>query len=151
MSALSFAVPAVAALSLFATVGVASAQQQQPAPGVAQEVLARGRADQADQVGGPADVYIGSIQLLPGVSYTGWHTHPGPTWVVVTVGELTVYGPDNCPSVYAAGSAYLAQPDTTYDLRNASSNPIVLFFSGVVPAGQAPTAPATAPTAACSG
>ena len=135
-----------------ATVVPVAAQQptpQPPIPPVAQELLARGHTDQADEVGGPADVYIGSIQLLPGASYAGWHTHPGPVWVVVNTGELTVYGPDNCPTVYAAGSAYLAQPDTIYDLRNEGSDPTLLFFSGVIPAGQPPTAPASAPTTTC--
>ena len=141
-------VPALAALVLAASVSTVSGQQ--PTPGVAQEVLARGHADQADVVDGAADVYIGSVQLLPGASYAGWHTHPGPVWVVVSTGELAVYGPDTCKTVYAAGSAYLAEPDTTYDLRNESTAPTVLFFSGVIPAGQPPTVPATAPATTCS-
>src|SRR5437660_4146937 len=86
----SIAGPIAAVLALVVTTSIASAQQT---PGVAQEVLASGRADQAAAVGGPADVYIGSIQLVPGVSYAGWHSHPGPVWVVVSVGELAVYGP----------------------------------------------------------
>ena len=142
------AVPALAAVVLAASVSTVSGQQ--PTPGVAQEVLARGHADQADVVDGPADVYIGSIQLLPGASYAGWHTHPGPVWVVVTTGELAVYGPDTCKTVYAAGAAYLAEPATTYDLRNESTEPTVLFFSGVIPAGQPPTAQAAAPATSCS-
>jgi hypothetical protein len=141
-------VPALAAL-LLAT-SVSTVWGQQATPGVAQEVLARGHADQADVVDGPADVYIGSVQLLPGTSYAGWHSHPGPVWVVVSTGELAVYGPDTCKTVYAAGSAYLAEPDTTYDLRNESTAPTVLFFSGVIPAGQPPTVPATAPATTCS-
>jgi hypothetical protein len=144
-----FIASAIVALALLASGGTAAAQQ--PTPGVAQEVLARGRADQADAVNGPADVYIGSIQLLPGVSYVGWHTHPGPVWVVVSVGELAVYGPDGCRTAYAAGSAYLAEPATTYDLRNEGTEPAVLFFSGVIPAGQPATVQAKAPVATCGG
>jgi hypothetical protein len=142
-------VPALAALLLAASVGTAAGQQQST-PGVAQEVLARGHTDQADVVDGPADVYIGSVQLLPGASYAGWHTHPGPVWVVVSTGELAVYGPDTCRTVYAAGSAYLAEPATAYDLRNESSAPTLLFFSGVIPAGQPPTVQAAAPATTSS-
>src|SRR5712691_3429741 len=105
----SIAGPIAVVVALVVTTATASAQQT---PGVAQEVLARGRADQADAVDGPADVYIGSIQLLPGISYAGWHSHPGPVWVVVSVGNLAVYGPDNCRTAYTAGSAYLAEPST---------------------------------------
>ncbi len=144
----SIAGPIAAVFALVVTTTTVSAQQT---PGVAQEVLARGRADQAAAVDGPADVYIGSIQLLPGVSYAGWHSHPGPVWVVVTVGDLAVYGPDNCRTAYTAGSAYLAETATPYDLRNEGTEPTVLFFSGVIPAGQPPTIQAAAPTAVCGG
>jgi hypothetical protein len=144
-----FIASALVALAVLASADTAAAQQ--PTPGVAQEVLARGRADEADAVNGPADVYIGSIQLLPGVSYAGWHSHPGPVWVVVTLGELAVYGPDNCRTAYAAGSAYLAQPAAAYDLRNEGSEPVVLFFSGVIPAGQPATVQAAAPATTCAG
>src|SRR5919204_2119877 len=128
-----FATAAFIVLALAGSVGTTWAQQT--TPGVAQEVLGRGRAEQAEAVGGPADVYVGSIQLLPGASYAGWHTHPGPVWVIVSVGKLAVYGPDSCRTAYPAGSAYLAQPDTAYDLRNEGVSPTVLFFSGVIPAG----------------
>jgi hypothetical protein len=144
----SIAGPIAAVLALVVTTAMASAQQT---PGVAQEVIARGRADQAAAGDGPADVYIGSIQLLPGVSYAGWHSHPGPVWVVVSVGELAVYGPDNCRTAYTPGSAYLAEAATSYDLRNEGTEPTVLFFSGVIPAGQPPTVRATAPAATCGG
>jgi quercetin dioxygenase-like cupin family protein len=136
---------ALAALALIGS-AVAVSAQQQPS-GVAQEVLARGRAADAEAVNGPADVYIGSIQLLPGATYAGWHTHPGPVWVVVTAGDLAVYGPDGCRTTQPTGSAYLAEPDTAYDLRNEGTQPTVLFFSGVIPAGQPPTIQAAAPAA----
>jgi hypothetical protein len=71
--------------------------------------------------------------------------------VVVNAGELAVYGPDGCRTVQPAGTAYLAEADTAYDLRNESSQPTVLLFSGVIPAGQPPTVQAPAPSATCGG
>jgi hypothetical protein len=139
---------ALAALFLVASVSTASGQQA--TPGWPRRSSPGGHTDQADAVDGSANVYIGSIQLLPGASYAGWHTHPGPVRVVVSTGELAVSGPDSCKSVYAAGSAYLAEPATTYDLRNESTAPTALFFSSVIPAGQPPTVQAAAPTTPCS-
>jgi quercetin dioxygenase-like cupin family protein len=95
-------------------------------------------------------VYIGTIDVGPGASYAGWHTHPGPVWVVIVSGQLALYGPDACKTVYDEGSAYLAEPNTTYDLENESDAPLQLQFAGVIPKGQRPTVPAHAPTAPCA-
>jgi Cupin domain len=118
-------------------------------PGVSQEVIARGRLAYSDAVGGPADVYVGTIRIDPGSTYGGWHTHPGVVWVVVSSGDLAVYGPDGCRSAYTAGSAYVAEADTLYDLRNESGAPVELAFAGVIRAGQPATVFAEAPAAKC--
>ena len=78
-------------------------------------------------------VYIGTVEMAPGSSFARWHTHPGPVWVVIASGELTLYGPDGCATTYAEGSAYLAQPDTIYDLRNETDQPLGFQFAGVIP------------------
>jgi quercetin dioxygenase-like cupin family protein len=134
----------IAAVALFgATAGGAFAQAD-----VSTDVVARGNLDVGD---GPQTVYIGSIQMAPGSSYAGWHMHPGPVWVVVSSGELALYGPDACRTTYAAGAAYLAEPQTVYDLRNETDQPLELHFAGVIPAGQPPTLPAAAPSTTCPG
>jgi quercetin dioxygenase-like cupin family protein len=54
---------------------------------------------------GLSDLYVQSNVWAPGGS-TGWHTHPGPSLVVVTSGTLTVYDGDDpscVPHVYSAG------------------------------------------------
>jgi quercetin dioxygenase-like cupin family protein len=136
----------IAALVLFgATASSAFAQD------VTTDVVARGNMDHSDVVDGPATVYIGTIEMAPGSTYAGWHTHPGPVWVVVTSGELALYGPDTCRTAYPAGTAYLAEPQTLYDLRNETDQPLELHFAGVIPAGQAPTVPAAQPSATCGG
>jgi len=136
----------LAALALALSANIVSAQF----PGVAQDLLARGRMDYAQPVDGPADVYIGSIRMEPGGRYGGWHTHPGPVLVIVTAGELAVYGPDNCRTVYTAGSAYIAEPDTLYDLRNETAEFVDLYFAGIVRAGEPATVLAGAPAVDCA-
>jgi quercetin dioxygenase-like cupin family protein len=56
---------------------------------------------------GASDLYVQQNTWEPGGS-TGWHTHPGPSFVTVTEGSVTVYEGDdaNCtPHVYTAGTA----------------------------------------------
>jgi quercetin dioxygenase-like cupin family protein len=139
----------IASLALFGA--TASGALSRTQADVSTDVVARGNLDHADAVDGPATVYIGSIQMAPGSSYAGWHMHPGPVWVVVSSGELALYGPDACRTTYAAGAAYLAEPQTVYDLRNETDQPLELHFAGVIPAGQPPTMPAAAPGATCRG
>ena len=53
---------------------------------------------------GLSDVYVQSNTWQPGGS-TGWHTHPGPSLVIVTAGTVTAYDGDDpscTPHVYSA-------------------------------------------------
>src|SRR5215469_5106481 len=61
------------------------------------------------QTQGPSDLFIQDNTWQPGGS-TGWHTHPGPSFVIVTEGTVTVYDGDdpNCtPHVYTAGTGFI--------------------------------------------
>jgi len=144
VSARTLAVVA-ALMALVLAGGVVQAQFE----GVYQDVIGRGQLEYSEAVGGPADVYVGWIRMDPGSTYGGWHTHPGPVWVVVTIGELALYGPDACRTLYSAGTAYVAHPDTLYDLRNEGTQPLELAFAGVFRAGQPATTAAEAPEARC--
>ena len=57
------------------------------------------------------DTAYQQLTIPPG-GYTGWHTHPGPTFVAVAQGEGTLYhGMSGCPSVkYGAGRASCSPP-----------------------------------------
>jgi hypothetical protein len=59
------------------------------------------------QTQGDSDLYVQQNTWQPHGS-TGWHTHPGPSFVIVTQGSVTVYeGEDaSCtPHVYTANTA----------------------------------------------
>lgn len=52
---------------------------------------------------------VRSFQYAPG-AYTGWHTHPGPVFIMVLEGTVTFYGsddPDCKPVVVRAGETFL--------------------------------------------
>jgi quercetin dioxygenase-like cupin family protein len=138
-----------AALALLAVVALTTETARAQFEGVTQDLIGRGQLDYSEVVGGPAEIYVGWIHMDPGSSYGGWHVHPGPVWVIVTGGSLTVYGPNGCPTVYPAGAAYVARPDTLYDLRNEASEPVDLAFAGIFRAGEPPAQAGQAPPGGC--
>jgi quercetin dioxygenase-like cupin family protein len=57
----------------------------------------------------PTDTVVTTTTIGPGGS-TGWHSHPGPAFIVVTQGTLTVYDGDDpacAPHTYTQGSGFL--------------------------------------------
>ena len=56
--------------------------------------------------------HIQQLTIPPG-GFTGWHTHPGPTFVAVAQGQGTLYhAMAGCPSVkYGAGAGFHAAAD----------------------------------------
>ena len=54
---------------------------------------------------GPSDLYVQSNVWKPGGT-TGWHTHPGPSLIIVTAGTITAYEGDDpscTPHVFTVG------------------------------------------------
>jgi quercetin dioxygenase-like cupin family protein len=52
---------------------------------------------------GDSDLYVVRNAIAAG-GQSGWHTHPGPSLITVTLGEITVYEDPLCTSkVYRAG------------------------------------------------
>jgi quercetin dioxygenase-like cupin family protein len=117
-------------------------------PGVNIEPIGQGEAAFADAVGGPTDVALARVTLAPG-STSGWHSHPGPGWVVVTAGEVTVYYADRCQEVYSAGSAFGEDPWVIHEARNETGAPVELLISFTVPAGVPVLTPEAGSSAGC--
>jgi hypothetical protein len=95
---------AMTLLALAVSVGVTMAS---PASGVTPTVLARGTYDAFKvksspsspvdfkaKAKSPIDVVVRRHDYAVG-STTGWHTHPGPVFITVTVGQLTYYERDD--------------------------------------------------------
>jgi quercetin dioxygenase-like cupin family protein len=132
----------VLALTLAFTVA-----QAQP-PGVTNQPLGFGQAPYAAAVDGPADIAFARVSLEPGRA-SGWHSHPGPGWVVVTVGTLSLYRVDGCQTVYPAGTAFLEEPGDVHDARNETAEPVEFLISFTVPAGAAVLNPESGNPATC--
>ena len=57
--------------------------------------------------------------ITPG-GQSGWHTHPGPSLIIVTVGEITAYAGDDptcTPKRYKAGEGFVDPGDGHVHLR----------------------------------
>jgi mannose-6-phosphate isomerase-like protein (cupin superfamily) len=84
------------------------------------------------------DTAYQQLTIPPG-GYTGWHTHPGPTFVAVAQGEGTLYhGMSGCPSFkYAVGAGFMQPPTEVHNMRNEGSEPLVLWAFYALPPGTA--------------
>lgn len=90
---------------------------------------------------GPCDIAFQQLTISPG-GHTGWHTHPGPTFVAVAQGEGTLYhGIDACPShKYGPNSGFFQPTTEVHNLRNEGSTPLTVYGFFVLPAGTPNTA-----------
>ena len=75
---------------------------------------------------GRSDVYVTRNAIAVG-GHSGWHTHPGPSLIIVTVGSVTAYEGDDptCTgTVYEAGQGFVDPGDGhVHLLRNESGAP----------------------------
>jgi quercetin dioxygenase-like cupin family protein len=75
---------------------------------------------------GVSDVYVTRNAIDPG-GQSGWHTHPGPSLIIVALGEITAYDGDDptcAGKVYKAGEGFVDAGDGhVHLLRNESGAP----------------------------
>jgi quercetin dioxygenase-like cupin family protein len=75
--------------------------------------------------------------IAPGGTY-GWHSHPGPSIVVVQSGELTLYraaDPACTPQVFGAGTGFVDQGGDVHVVRNEGSVDAVVYVTSIIPKG----------------
>jgi len=140
----------IAGLALLALAATALATM---ASGVTSTTLAQGSADAIDvqvktgdwklklDTKGPSTLATTENRVAPG-GHFGWHSHPGPSLVIVKSGTSTFYrgdDPDCTPVVHPAGSAYVDPGGVVHTARNESvTEDLVLLVTRLVPEGAAP-------------
>jgi hypothetical protein len=85
----------------------------------------------------PCDTAFQSTTVPPGGT-SGWHTHPGATFVAVAQGEGTLYnvtGSTCTATKVAAGSGFIQLPTDVHVMRNESSGQLVIYTLYVLPHG----------------
>src|SRR5262245_5340114 len=86
---------------------------------------------------GDTDVHIIENRIAPGGPF-GWHSHPGPSLVVVKSGALTLYVAEgaSCTSrVVQAGSGFVDNGGDVHVVRNEGSVEAVVYVASLVPHG----------------
>jgi len=87
--------------------------------------------------GGASDLYVLSNRIAPGGSF-GWHSHPGPSFVIVKSGTATFYlGADPAckPHRVRAGSVFVDKGLAVHVVRNEGTVNLVTVVVSFVPRG----------------
>src|SRR5436190_7203311 len=138
----------LAAVVLISIAGAGVAQATPPS-GVTSTVFAIGAFDEIDakvvspdfqvriSTKGTSDVHVLENRLAPGATF-GWHSHPGPSLVVVKSGALWVYKADapGCePEIVQAGHGFVDGGSDVHMVRNEGSVEPVVYVVSIVPPG----------------
>lgn len=87
---------------------------------------------------GASDLNIVKNTVLPGGTF-GWHTHPGPCFVMVLSGAATKYegnDPTCTPEIIPAGGTFVDNPGPSGHLvRNEGAVNLVVVVARLVPQG----------------
>ena len=143
---------AVSALAGVAALVVATTALGTPASGVTSTTLAQGTLEAIDvhvkngdwkaklDTKGTSDLVVVENRVAPG-GHFGWHSHPGPSLVIVKSGTSTLYDADDptcTPQVYPEGSAYVDSGDHTHIARNEGTTELVVIVARLLPKGAPP-------------
>ena len=139
-----------ALLGVLALVGVyAGTVLATPPVGVTTSTIGIGRFDPIDsktktgdwkadiKTKGESDLHVIQNTIVPGGSF-GWHSHPGPSLVIVKSGTATFYMADDptcSPHVVHAGEGFVDSGHDTHIVRNEGSVDLVTVVASLVPAG----------------
>jgi quercetin dioxygenase-like cupin family protein len=89
-------------------------------------------------VKGATDVHIVENIIAPNGTF-GWHSHPGPSLVIVKSGTLSVYHPDCKPMDYGPGSpngsTFVDGGHDVHMVRNNGTVTAEVYVVSIVPAG----------------
>ena len=86
---------------------------------------------------GASDLYVLQNTIAPGGTF-GWHSHPGPSLVIVKSGTATFYMADDptcSPHVVTTGSGFVDNGHDTHVVRHEGSVDLVTIVVSFVPAG----------------
>jgi len=86
---------------------------------------------------GATDLHVLQNTIVPGGSF-GWHSHPGPSLVIVKSGTATFYMADDptcAPHVVPEGSGFVDEGSDVHVVRNEGNVDLVTVVVSFVPAG----------------
>ncbi len=84
---------------------------------------------------GQSDAVVRNLSIAPGGD-TGWHSHPGPVFVLVSAGTGSFYHADDLtftPAVYPAGTGFVEAGGDVHIFRNEGGVDLELTVLFLVP------------------
>lgn len=138
-------------VAVLAVVAMFSFVQATPIVGVTSTPIAQGAFDAIDaksvtgdwhakiDTKGESDLFVLENRIVPGGTF-GWHSHPGPSLVIVKTGALTLYLADDptCTGrLVSAGSGFVDNGGDVHLVRNEGSVDTVVIVTSLVPRGVA--------------
>ena len=91
------------------------------------------------KISGESDIHVLSNRIAPGGSF-GWHSHPGPSFVIVRSGTATFYlgaDPSCAPHRVPTGSVFVDQGRAVHIVRNEGKVDLVTVVVSFTPRGAA--------------
>jgi quercetin dioxygenase-like cupin family protein len=86
---------------------------------------------------GLSDLHVVQVTIQPGGTL-GWHSHPGPSFVIVKSGTATFYHGDDptcTPHLIPTGSSLFEPAGNVHIVRNEGSDPLVNVVVQLLPTG----------------
>jgi quercetin dioxygenase-like cupin family protein len=86
---------------------------------------------------GQSSLTVVENDVAPGGTF-GWHSHPGPSLIIVKSGTLTFYRADDpscTPEVHSAGEAFVDPGTDVHIGRNEGTVTAVVIVTRLLPAG----------------
>lgn len=84
--------------------------------------------------GAESSFYIQSLTLGPGAD-SGWHTHPGPEYTIITSGTITIQKATDCaPEQLGPGQVHFVEAGVAHRGYNETDTPVDLYVTYTVPA-----------------
>ncbi len=132
---------AAAAVLAFTALGAAIANAT-PSSGSSSVVISRGVVAEDIKINTkamklvtdePFEVIPQTVTFEPGGT-SGWHSHPGPVFVVVKSGTVTVYDATCVPRRYSAGQGFMEGPEPAV-VRNEGGTSSENVATLLVPTG----------------
>lgn len=95
-----------------------------------------GRERIAIKTKGEWETLVVGNHFIPG-GHTGWHSHPGPAFVMITAGTMTLYQADGTSAVYPKGTGFVQEPGDVHLARNEGDTDLEVVTFYLLPAGAA--------------
>jgi quercetin dioxygenase-like cupin family protein len=85
---------------------------------------------------GPVDVVVADV-TFPVLASAGWHNHPGPVFVIVKTGTLSVWTASCVKHTYTTGQSFFEPgPESSLLVKNESATvPVTVSATFIVPPG----------------